>query len=199
MSFIERAYGLKKMERYKLSEHVFQSLYARLLRPDEAFEQSETTASGARAEYEGERETILILQAAYYKKQGNYDRALTLWRESLLIKNNVFTVQLEPYLELAMYYEHREKNFEQALFYAEEARNKLMNRRSLERAGSRTSSKRAEEEKALDRRIQRLREKQHKARSKIVNMTSEGRTGSQEKKARNPRRTKPTYVCEGLI
>ncbi|MBN2012413.1 ribonuclease H-like domain-containing protein [candidate division KSB1 bacterium] len=45
-----------------------------------------------------------------YKRSGNWDAAVTLW-ESISRKGGN---QLESYVELAKYYEHRERNYEQA-------------------------------------------------------------------------------------
>lgn len=56
--------------------------------------------------------------AGRYKKTGRYNRALGIWREMAL---GAGIAGVFPYIELAMYYEHRERDFVQALEYVEKA------------------------------------------------------------------------------
>lgn len=56
--------------------------------------------------------------AGRYKKTGRYDRALGIWRE---MASGTGIESIFPYIELAMYYEHRERDFPRALEYVDRA------------------------------------------------------------------------------
>lgn len=64
------------------------------------------------------RQKILSSLAAIYKKRSEWELALPLWQE-MIQQVNLFL--LEPYEEMAKYYEHREKKFDIALDYVEAA------------------------------------------------------------------------------
>lgn len=85
--------------------------------------------------------------------------------------NGGLALHLEPYIELAMYYEHQEKNMQRALLFAEEALTRLWRRRTL----NRRDKKQLESEKALQKRVDRLKKKQlatGRAKKSIVNQLS---------------------------
>lgn len=172
---------LDKMERFTLSETFFEHLYSRLMLDPKPSNTSE-------------HESAILQLAAFYKKKGDYLRAVDLWKRWIQIKNASLALQLEPYLELAMYYEHRERNLNQAIFYAEEAWAKLWRRRSLHRG----DRKQNEIEEALEKRIHRLKDKLRKTENSPVreaSMTRNGKPGTKTKTSR----MKPVYVSEGLI
>ncbi|MCY9697974.1 ribonuclease H-like domain-containing protein [Paenibacillus alginolyticus] len=174
---------LDKMGRSAIAENYFDILYARLLNDLESSNPAD-------------QESAILLLAAFYKKNGEYLRAVELWKRWIVIKNASIALHLEPYLELAMYYEHREKNFSQAIFYAEEAWAKLWRRRSLHRGDKRQN----EVEEALEKRIRRLKGKLRKAESHPVEITSLAVKGKNTSKAKTKtRKIKPIYVSEGLI
>ncbi|MFD0697124.1 ribonuclease H-like domain-containing protein [Paenibacillus sp. GCM10027628] len=173
---------LDKMGRSVLADLVLDKLYARLMRT------SQSPASFTHSD----QESALLLLASLYKKKGVYPRAVELWKRWVEAKHASIALQLEPYVELAMYYEHREKNVRQALFFAEEAWAKLWRRRSLQRS----DSKHMEAEEALEKRIRRLKEKLQKMERPESPIKLANRSQS---KAAKPRRLKPVYVSEGLI
>jgi uncharacterized protein YprB with RNaseH-like and TPR domain len=104
------------------------------------------------------RERLLLELAAAYKKRGRYDRAAELWRRFVAERGGSFACPVEPYIELAMYGEHRERRYGEALAYAEEALNQVWKRMSL----TRVDGKQRELVEALQKRIRRLRDKQRR-------------------------------------
>ncbi len=174
---------LDKMGRTVLAENYFDELFARLM-------------NDPRSSDPTDQESTILLLAAFYKKNGEYLRAVELWKRWIVIKNASIALHLEPYLELAMYYEHREKNFAQAIFYAEEAWAKLWRRRSLHRGDKRQN----EVEEALEKRIRRLKGKLRKTESHSFEMTSPSlKSKNTSKENSKTRKIKPIYVSEGLI
>ncbi|RED60299.1 ribonuclease H-like domain-containing protein [Cohnella lupini] len=93
--------------------------------------------------------------AARYKRAGRHELALPIWRKSAAKAEASALPKLEAHIELAMYYEHREKQLPTALSYAEKAL-ELTQRRS--RLIS-SAAKRKEEKDGLQHRVARLREK----------------------------------------
>ncbi|MFB9275112.1 ribonuclease H-like domain-containing protein [Cohnella cellulosilytica] len=93
--------------------------------------------------------------AARYKKIGRYERALPLWRRFAEAANNVSAPRVEAHIELAMHYEHRDKQLLTALTYAEKALELAVRRGVL----ARDKAKRDAERAALQHRIARLRDK----------------------------------------
>ncbi|KQX67984.1 ribonuclease H-like domain-containing protein [Paenibacillus sp. Root444D2] len=174
---------LDKMGRTVLAENYFDELFDRLM-------------NDPRSADPADQESAILLLAAFYKKNGENLRAVELWKRWIAIKKASIALHLEPYLELAMYYEHREKNFAQAIFYAEEAWAKLWRRRSLHRGDKRQN----EVEEALEKRIHRLKGKLRKTESHSFEMTSPVAKGKNTSKEKNKtRKIKPIYVSEGLI
>ncbi len=68
------------------------------------------------------RQKTLIELGEIYKKEKKYKEAVKVW-ESAIDSDYKFT--FSPYIELAKYYEHREKNFEKALNYTSTVLEKL--------------------------------------------------------------------------
>mgnify|MGYP001217572453 CR=1 FL=1 len=96
----------------------------------------------------------LLEAAALCKKWHDYDQAAALWRA--YCKQSVGTLQaLEPLIELAMYYEHRQRDMEAALHWSLQARMLIERRMSLSR---RQASDRALLHQ-IDHRLKRLRRK----------------------------------------
>ncbi|PZD93660.1 hypothetical protein DNH61_23900 [Paenibacillus sambharensis] len=93
--------------------------------------------------------------AARDKKCGNWQRAVLLWQKAA---NSAEQSQLpvnEAHIELAMYFEHRSKDYERALHYTEHALELAMKRLSLYR----NDPKRRSEVDAIRKRMERLRRK----------------------------------------
>jgi hypothetical protein len=193
---------LDKMGRDDLAETVFERMRSSMM---ESPLVSEQTAQA------------MLQLAAYYKKKGAHARASQLWLRHIEGKSSGLTTNLEPYIELAMYYEHREKNIQQALFYTEQAWTKLWRRRAL----SRSDKKQSEQEQTLKHRMERLNLKLQQLQTKASRASKKGRssftldptaqthyasgtanlrghhtasTGSRKK-----RRNKPVYVMDSLI
>ncbi|NQX63247.1 ribonuclease H-like domain-containing protein [Paenibacillus qinlingensis] len=175
---------LDKMARPAKAEQYFNVLYEKLLN-NEASVQS------------AEQETALLQLAHYYKKIGQYNRALELWKQAILLKPASISLQLEPYLELAMYYEHREKDLSQAVFYAEEAWARLWRRRALHRGDQKINEIEEAWEKRLARLQQKMRKKEMSLRAQADSFSSSSDTRKITR--RSKKAPKPTYVSEGLI
>ncbi|NQX64685.1 ribonuclease H-like domain-containing protein [Paenibacillus alba] len=173
---------LDKMNRQRKAESYFNELFTRLMNDQEGEISS--------MDYE---HAILQL-AAFYKKRANYSRAVDLWKRWIAIKHASIALQIDPYLELAMFYEHRERNWEQAIFYAEEAWAKLWRRRSLQRA----DKKQHEVEEALEKRIRRLKDKLRKSETP-ARQSNALAVQANQRAASKTRKMKPIYVSEGLI
>ncbi|NEW06477.1 hypothetical protein GK047_10690 [Paenibacillus sp. SYP-B3998] len=182
---------LEKMDRSALGDYVLNKLYARLTDESRFAEHQNSALLQPRACSHPDEESAVLLLAAYYKKKGIYDRAVVLWKRWIEAKNASIALQLEPYLELAMYYEHREKNYHQAIFYAEEAWAKLWRRRALQRS----DSKHMDAEEALERRIRRLKEKLRKTEQTNARFLGTRVAPKLPKKSR----LKPVYASEGLV
>lgn len=93
--------------------------------------------------------------AARYKRAGQHERAVPLWRRSAENAENSALPKLDAHIELAIHYEHRNKQLLMALTYAEKAL-ELAHRRGRMR---RNVASRDEEKEALLRRVTRLRDK----------------------------------------
>jgi uncharacterized protein YprB with RNaseH-like and TPR domain len=103
--------------------------------------------------------STLIMLAERDKKAGNWVRAVLLWQKALIHSKAHFGVAAhEASIELAMYYEHKLKDYESALGHANLAFEHALNHSMLAR---RDTKKRAELE-ALRNRISRLRRKTEK-------------------------------------
>ncbi|CAN7690328.1 ribonuclease H-like domain-containing protein [Paenibacillus sp. LjRoot56] len=174
---------LDKMARPAKAEQYLNVLFEKLM--------TNTTANQS-----AEQETVLLQLATYYKKIGQYNRAIELWKQAILLKPASISLQLEPYLELAMYYEHREKDLGQAVFYAEEAWARLWRRRALHRGDRKIN----EIEEAWEKRLARLQQKMRK-KEMSLRALSDSYPSSSDKMEMTKRKKapKPTYVSEGLI
>jgi uncharacterized protein len=93
--------------------------------------------------------------AARYKRAGQYERALPLWKRSAKKAEITSLPKLDAHVELAIYYEHRDKQLLMALSYAEKALELVLRRSTM----SRDAAKRKEEREALQHRVARLRNK----------------------------------------
>lgn len=126
---------LDKMGKEDLSERVFESL---LERPDR---ESGRYWNGL---------------AGHYKQKGDWNKAVLLWHRAADELAGQSIASLEPFVELAKYYEHRSKDFVEALRYAEEAQRLAWKRASLQRRDAKLKALSDE----LRKRIERLRDKQ---------------------------------------
>src|SRR4029453_1265940 len=103
--------------------------------------------------------STLIMLAERDKKAGNWVRAVLLWQKAIIHSTSHFGAAAhEASVELAMYYEHKLKDYESALGHANLAFEHVNNQSMLTR---RDTKKRAELE-ALRNRISRLRRKAEK-------------------------------------
>jgi uncharacterized protein YprB with RNaseH-like and TPR domain len=98
--------------------------------------------------------------AARYKRAGQHERALPLWIRFAEKAETLAIPKLDAHVELAIYYEHRDKKLLMALNYTEKAL-ELVHRRSM---FIRDASKRREVKEALQRRVARLRDKASRER-----------------------------------
>lgn len=111
--------------------------------------------------------------AEYFKRQGRFGPAVALWERAIERKRRSRIASLAPYVELAMFYEHQQKDYERALQYAEQA---------LERVGGRLSALRGEgnaaaDAEALRKRIDRLLAKRGAAKRKAASSRGSNGTG----------------------
>ncbi len=84
--------------------------------------------------------------AAYYKQCGQWEQASALWCKAIAIGKETPTSlepSLIPYIEMAMYCEHRQKSYEDALLYADEALLWAEEKHRLLQAASKRASGRA--------------------------------------------------------
>jgi uncharacterized protein YprB with RNaseH-like and TPR domain len=72
--------------------------------------------------------------AQKYKQLHRFSDACRLWLLYVDRKGELSTASMEPYIELSMHYEHKEKLAEQALLYAEQAMIKVRQHQSLKRS-----------------------------------------------------------------
>ncbi|TJY44226.1 hypothetical protein E5161_02215 [Cohnella pontilimi] len=93
--------------------------------------------------------------AAKYKRLGSLHRAVPMWEQAASLAEASRLPRLEAHLELAMYYEHRLKDFASALRYAESALGLARRRASLVRL----SAAGRQERERLERRVNRLKRK----------------------------------------
>jgi len=99
------------------------------------------------------------LIATRYKKAGDYEQAVALWKRSVeqsQDRSAQIGGQLEAWIELAMYYEHKQKDATMALYYAEEALQQAKRRLSAIRRDKKQQAVVEE----LNKRVERLRSKQ---------------------------------------
>ncbi|CAM4432201.1 hypothetical protein FHS16_001695 [Paenibacillus endophyticus] len=100
--------------------------------------------------------STLVKLAARDKKAGNWGRAVLLWQKAIIHSPTHFgPAAHEASIELAMYYEHKLKNYDSALSYVNTAFEHALHQSSLFRA----DTKRKAELEALRNRIARLRRK----------------------------------------
>jgi len=100
--------------------------------------------------------------AARDKRCGNWRRAVLLWQKAAQAAERQGWASGEAHIELSMYYEHRAKDYQQALRYASAALELAVRRSSL---GRFDAKKRAEQE-AIRRRIERLEKKAERSRAR---------------------------------
>jgi hypothetical protein len=133
---------LDKLKRPELAERMRAQLAARLL-------------GGA---VRPGRERLLLELASAYKRRARFEAAAELWRRLVAERGGSFACPLEPYVELAMHCEHRERRYGEALAHAEEALNLVWKRMSL----TRVDERQRQLAEALQRRIRRLLGKQRR-------------------------------------
>jgi uncharacterized protein YprB with RNaseH-like and TPR domain len=110
--------------------------------------------------------THWLLLAAFYKKKGQELKAVKLWSDYIALERNEFAfTSVEPFIELAMYYEHRKKDYQTAYDLADKAfqqarKQAAFLRISMQRGNiNRSKSKQQELCDQLQKRLDRLRKK----------------------------------------
>lgn len=93
--------------------------------------------------------------AARYKRAGQHEKALSLWKQTAAKAESSALPKLDAHVELAIYYEHREKQYTTALSYAERALELWARRSKYSREAAAARAERA----ALQHRVDRLRGK----------------------------------------
>lgn len=115
-----------------------------------------------------ELDACVLPLAQFFKKNGRYEEAVTLWNLYIRRKGRERTASLEPFIELSMYYEHKDKQLDLALQYAREAEDVLWRRDTLKRRSSNAARLRSAGEASdgtsreaadLTKRIERLKRK----------------------------------------
>lgn len=96
--------------------------------------------------------------ALFYKRKQKWDRAVELWKTAIEAGRGFRVSSIEPYIELAMLFEHRYKNTDEALFWTEEALRSAQTRLSLSRSGTETRLREAIAD--MNKRRERLLKKQ---------------------------------------
>lgn len=85
-----------------------------------------------------QRRRYLIAIAALYKKKKRYEQAVALWEEAAGMDHKGHSshayFNLQPLIELAMYYEHQCKRYNMALDFVEEALNRAERRQAIRRS-----------------------------------------------------------------
>ncbi|QHZ51263.1 putative exonuclease [Paenibacillus larvae subsp. larvae] len=137
--------------------------------------------------------TLLLQGGALFKKRKEYERAVAVWQRYTEEKSHSLVMSADPFIELAMHYEHREKNYDLALRYAKEAQDKLRRRGKL----SRVTAAMKKEEEQLQKRVERLHMKQKRGAERL----SEHRDRKAKAISRHydKNAVKPQYVSESLF
>ncbi len=98
---------------------------------------------------------FIVPLAAHLKKKGRIEAAVRLWERSVVGGSGSMPVPVEPLIELAMYHEHKKRDVERALYYAEQARAAVKRRLGLTRVAQRLERLLSE----IEYRIERLKRK----------------------------------------
>lgn len=167
--------------------------------------------AGAALPARGDR--LLLELASAYKKRAQHERAAELWLRCVELRGGSFACPIEPYIELAMFYEHRARRLDEALRYAEEAQNMAWRRASLARMGDRQR----EQIEALQKRMARLRDKKRRTAARAAEQAppaggvrersvAEGEPGARhaapalwDAKPPRAKRRKPEYARDSLF
>lgn len=151
---------------------------------DEAFGELLALESDEAADY-------WLPAADFYKRQGRFGPAVALWERTIERRRRSRLAPLAPYVELAMYYEHQQKDYVRALAFAEQALEKAIAKKAAVRheAGG-------DEIEAIRKRVERLTQKLDKAaRQRSIRKPQEvpGREGGRH------RADKPSGIWQQLL
>jgi hypothetical protein len=140
-----------------------------------------------------------LLCAAFYKRRHSYEIAVPIWRQLVMQQiGRGGLALLEPCIELAMYYEHREKNIAEALEMAEQALSIIRGRRTI----TRNDPKHKVVLEQVQQRITRLRGKAsaiNPERSPSSNRLRPEILEGFVNRKQNSRKQSPSYVMESLL
>jgi uncharacterized protein YprB with RNaseH-like and TPR domain len=142
--------GMKPEELFRLA--LWLDKVGRAEEADEAFRELLGRDSDQASDY-------WLPAADFYKRQGRLEPAVSLWERTIERKRRSRIAPLTPYVELAMYYEHQQKDYDRALQYAEQAFEKARGRLTAVRK----EGGGAEELDAIRKRIDRLMTKRDSA------------------------------------
>jgi hypothetical protein len=98
--------------------------------------------------------------ASWYKKSGQFELAASLWRRYIETKGEKL-MEIRPFIELAIFSEHKSKDYAEALRYAEEALRRARRRMSLMRLADAAGCE------DIERRIARLKKKTKQTAAKV--------------------------------
>jgi len=93
-------------------------MYERVKRSQESLQAFQRAVGGRLSSDVAVRARLKLSQ--HLKKQGKYEEAVLLWQELVLGCQATSSRELSVYRELAVHYEHHEKNLEEAMRFAEE-------------------------------------------------------------------------------
>lgn len=96
--------------------------------------------------------------AERFKKSHHWEQAVELWKKCVQFEQQKQIVSIVPYVELAKYYEHRNKNISKAIEYAEQALEHMERQFMF----SRKKEQVRKEKQLLLHRLSRLKQKQEK-------------------------------------
>lgn len=185
-----------KLQLASYAEAVLEQLKARLLLQDASAETGD--------------EHLLPL-AQVYKQQRRYDDACELWLSYVERKGRRSTASVEPYVELSMHYEHREKRLTLALHYAEQALDKARQRKALIRPGRQADRARGRGQTAaaersdridtaeLEKRLDRLRQKMKRESERFSVSEPSAGTGAKPARKRGRAADGSGYFMDSLI
>ena len=101
----------------------------------------------------------MLALAAIYKRRRHWPRALSLWKQAAAMMEAATVPQPDALVELAIYYEHRAKDYQAALHCADRALACIQRRMSAVRFANAEVRK---QKSLLEHRIARLKRKLEK-------------------------------------
>lgn len=97
------------------------------------------------------RSDLPLRLATYYKQKHEHQRAVSLWHRWIDTRASGLPTMIQPYIELAIHYEHRERNFAKAMSLSTSAYEMLRRRKALRRYTATDTIAELELQKRMDR------------------------------------------------